>query len=242
MYTHLTDNHMHSHCGMIFACQLRIKQSFHTRAQARLHHSTSQRGIMMTSRYSIFLGLALLVTPLHSSYAAIVSFILDGNAGLGLLPGNENPATTGGSGGLGPGGIHYNTDTNVLSIDILWGSGNGFEDLTGDVTVSHIHGVTNTPPDGFLDNRGVLYGLDNLPGFDFSGSSGGFLGTVDIGEVHEANLLAGQTYINVHTEAFPGGEIRGQLVVNPIPIPAAFYLFATGLIALVGAARRRKNA
>jgi hypothetical protein len=34
----------------------------------------------------------------------------------------------------------------------------------------------------------------------------------------------------------PGGEIRGQLV----PIPAAFYLFASGLIGLVGSAGKWK--
>ena len=27
-----------------------------------------------------------------------------------------------------------------------------------------------------------------------------------------ANLLAGNTYVNIHTPSFPGGEIRGQLV------------------------------
>src|SRR5205823_1879437 len=28
-----------------------------------------------------------------------------------------------------------------------------------------------------------------------------------------ANLLAGNTYVNIHTPSFPGGEIRGQLVI-----------------------------
>ena len=194
----------------------------------------------MTSRDSIIIGILFLLAPLHSSNAAIVSFILDGTAGLGLLPGNENPARTGGTGGLGPGGISYDTDTNALSIDILWGSVNGFTDLTGDVSASHIHGLTDPAPAGFTQNRGVLYGLDGLAGFDISASAGGFNGTVNILQAHEASLLAGQTYINVHTAANPGGEMRGQLVVNPVPIPAAVWLFGSGLIGLIGIAGRKK--
>ena len=195
----------------------------------------------MTSRNIIIIGILFTIAPLHSSNAAIVSFILDGNAGLGLLPGNENPVATGGSGGLGAGGISYDTDTNVLSIDIVWGSANGFVDLTGNVSASHIHGFTaSPPPTGFSQNAGVLYTLHTLTGFNTSASSGGFTGTVGIQEIHEAGLLAGQTYINVHTPTNGPGEIRGQLVVNPIPIPAAVWLFGSGLIGLIGVARRKK--
>lgn len=195
----------------------------------------------MISRHKLVLGLLFLAAPLQASNAAIVSFILDGNAGQGLLQGNENPPViTGGSGGVGPGGISYDTDTNVLSIDIRWGSVNGFTDLTGDVSASHIHGLTAAPPLGFSQNAGALYTLNTLAGFDVSASSGGFVGTVNILEMHEAGLLAGQTYINVHTRTNAGGELRGQLVVNPIPIPAAVYLFLTGLAGLVGVAWRKR--
>ncbi|MGZ3391894.1 MAG: CHRD domain-containing protein, partial [Isosphaeraceae bacterium] len=30
-----------------------------------------------------------------------------------------------------------------------------------------------------------------------------------------SGLEAGDTYINIHTEAFPSGEIRGQITVVP---------------------------
>ena len=50
-----------------------------------------------------------------------------------------------------------------------------------------------------------------------------------------ANLLAGNTYINIHTPLFGGGEIRGQILV---PEPA------TAGVMLIGAAtalvRRRR--
>ena len=52
-----------------------------------------------------------------------------------------------------------------------------------------------------------------------------------------ADLLAGNTYLNLHTATFPAGEIRDQL--TPVPVPAAVWLLGSGLIALHGAGRAK---
>lgn len=66
----------------------------------------------------------------------------------------------------------------------------------------------------------------------FGGMQGGLNGPPVATNI--ANLLAGALYLNVHTNAFPGGEIRGQAV----PAPSAAVLLAIG--GVVAARRRRR--
>jgi hypothetical protein len=51
---------------------------------------------------------------------------------------------------------------------------------------------------------------------------------VPLNSLHEAALLGGITYVNVHTAAFPGGEIRGQVFPNALFVAAAGTATNTG--------------
>jgi len=53
-----------------------------------------------------------------------------------------------------------------------------------------------------------------------------------------AGISAGESYLNIHTNAFPGGEIRGFLVA--VPEPFTLSLFGAGLAGAAMLRRRRR--
>ena len=77
----------------------------------------------------------------------------------------------------------------------------------------------------------------------FTGFPAATSGTYDnsfvVSDALVTGLNAGLAYTNIHDGTFPGGEIRGQLVLAPEPATLAFT--TAGLLALGVAARRRKN-
>jgi hypothetical protein len=129
-----------------------------------------------------------------------------------------------------------------------------FSDLTGTTSAAHIHCCT---ADAFTGTAGVALPFTDFPtgvkSGDYSRSiplyedasySPAFLqahgGTaqgaasalVDAMNAHEA-------YVNVHTSAFPNGEIRGFVVAAAVPEPAEWAMLAGGLAALLWMGRRR---
>jgi len=141
------------------------------------------------------------------------------------IDGNQEVPPTG-SPATGTGAMVYDDVTNLLSWNISYTAGS----MVGTPTVSHFHG-----PAPVGSNAGIQV--------DIVANSGGsitspMIGSATITEPQEVDLLAELWYINIHSTAFPGGEIRGQVVV---PIPAAVWLFGSGLLGLIAISRRKKS-
>jgi len=191
-------------------------------------------GIMILKKLFMAFAIVGILSLVSSADAQIVLFDIEGKAGSGLLPGNENPSVTeSSSGGELGSGVRFDVGLSRLFINVGWGSANGFTDLTGDASAMHIHGAAD-----FISNAGVKFGFNGLSGFDASASSGGFDGFVDVTDSGDiADLMAGRFYVNVHTGANGGGELRGNLVA--VPEPTSFALLAVSGLALVARRRRR---
>jgi hypothetical protein len=65
---------------------------------------------------------------------------------------------------------------------------------------------------------------------------------LELGATSLDRLLAGNTYLNLHTNDFQSGEIRGQFFPDPtvIPEPITLALLATGVMFLLVIAQRRR--
>ena len=163
------------------------------------------------------MGLALVGIFLVGQANATV-YVLSGD--MDVFQALTNPANVGNGTGTIAG--DYDDVTNSLNYTITW------MDLTSAVNNMHFH----------VAPVGVSGGVDlGIPGPWSSPQVGSATLTVS----QETNLLSGNWYVNVHTLDFPGGEIRGQVIVNPVPIPAAVWLFGSGLLGLIGIARRKKT-
>ena len=158
------------------------------------------------------LRLSLLLTFLLTTIldAQIIEFDLQGKVE-GISGQNENPPISGaGTGDINVDRIFFDSQTRILTVDIHWGSANGFTDLSSDVDFMNLHGPTESDaPASFDQNADVLTGLN---GFSSSASSGGFSGAIDIPTEEVQNLLNGRYYIHLHTFDEPDGECRGYVV------------------------------
>jgi CHRD domain len=170
-----------------------------------------------------------------SAQAATLAVDLQGKGGFGLLPGNENATLAGtpGTGGELGSGILFNDVTNVLTINVGWGSANGFTNLTGNANGGHLHGPTaSAGTAAFTEDAPVWIPLDSVTGWNPNATSGGFNGSVTLSDPQETALLQGRLYMNVHTPTNGGGEIRGNLVVVPEPSMVCYFAFAAAAFLL----------
>ena len=195
----------------------------------KLHPINTMKSSLLT-----LAAVSLLACP---AYSAVIAFDLLGKGAAGLSSTNENTAVVStpnavGTGGETGAGIIYDNVSKLLTINIGWGSLNGFTDLSSAVNNSHIHAPTPASGVGsFTQNAGVLFNLVRVS----STANGGSIATsVTLSPVQEAELLDGRFYVNIHTAQNGTGEIRGNIV---IPEPSHALL---GLLSLSLLARRRR--
>jgi hypothetical protein len=143
-----------------------------------------------------------------------------------------------GSGGLGF--FELNDAMNALSYDItLFGLDIDGLQTPGNVNDNaarfHIHAAAAG------QNGGIVFGMKD-PNHDLddqviNAATGRITGIWDGAEgngttlaLQLANLFADRLYFNVHTTDYPGGEVRGQILL--IPEPATWSLCLLGLASL----------
>lgn len=95
--------------------------------------------------------------------------------------------------GKGMGMFTYDAATHTLTYDVT------YEGLTGPAVAAHIHGP-------------AAEGANAGPVVPFPSAASPIKGTATLTDAQAADLAAGKYYVNVHTAANKGGEIRGTIV------------------------------
>ena len=102
------------------------------------------------------------------------------------VPPNASTAT-------GTADIDYDAASKKLSWKVTYSG------LTGPATAAHFHGPAESGK-----NAGVAVAIPNAGSSPAEGSA-------TLTDAQAADLQAGKYYVNIHTAANPGGEIRGQV-------------------------------
>ena len=139
---------------------------------------------------------------------------------------------------------------HTLKVDVT------FSGLLCNTTASHIHCCVS--PSAVTPTAGVATTTPTFAGFPLGVTSGSYLNTLNLTLATSFNpsyitanggtpasaevalalgLAAGNSYLNIHSNVFPGGEIRGFLV--PVPEPATLSLLGLGPSGLATLRKRR---
>ncbi len=137
----------------------------------------------MLKTKTLLAALAIGIVFAGPAFAEKMKASLDGKS--------ESPPNA--SAGTGTADIDYDAATKKLSWKLTYSG------LSGPATAAHFHGPAEAGK-----NAGVAVAIPNAGTSPAEGSA-------TLTDAQAADLMAGKYYVNVHTAANPGGEIRVQV-------------------------------
>jgi hypothetical protein len=137
----------------------------------------------MTKTMFAMLALGATVAFAGPAFAEKMKATLDGKS---EVPPNTSAAT-------GTADIDFDAATKKLTWKLTYSG------LSGPATAAHFHGPAEEGK-----NAGVAVAIPNATSSPAEGSA-------TLTDAQAADLAAGKYYVNIHTAANPGGEIRGQV-------------------------------
>jgi hypothetical protein len=138
-------------------------------------------------------AIAVLLAAIAPAFAATLKFKAD------LSGGGEAPPNT--SAGKAHLEGTLDTDTNTLTWTVTYSA------LTGAPIGAHFHGPVSYIGLTSEENAPIQVGTPGNMASPFKGSA-----TID--DTQKKDLKGGRWYFNIHTPAFPAGEIRGPVVME----------------------------
>ncbi|MFT7462200.1 MAG: hypothetical protein ACI9EF_000538 [Pseudohongiellaceae bacterium] len=155
--------------------------------------------------------LALTAAAVLSVFAAQDVSAYQVHVGTFVCDGSQGPTPTG---SLGTGLLKLTLDMGALTVS----ASGTYQNMQGNVSTTHIHKGSPTM------NGGVM-----LPLQVTGGTTGSVFGGGNVTLADANTALSGGAYANIHSSVFPGGEIRGQVIL-PWQIWSLGSLASTGAV------------
>ena len=175
---------------------------------------------------------------------------------IALLFSTSGSALAGGS--VSPSAVGFNPDTSnvdvgdMFSVDIFGDFdelSRGRIDLGFDSSILRIDSVDVDPFFNWIFDGGGPAVVNVWPDILFDASPAAATGTFIIAKINMTAMAAGSSslviletseFYNMYGSPLNPQLTNGTVNISPIPVPAAVWLFGSGLVGLIGIARRKK--